>query len=82
MEKVTAVQKNHYEKLNQLENLLKLIIKNVDVDDDGSCNCKKTPMTAEMTQMRLRGTTFDNVLNDLHDDTLSNHSTYEQTILS
>ena len=82
MEKVTAVQKNHYEKLNQLENLLKLIIKNVDVDDGGSCNCKKTPMTAEMTQMRLRGTTFGNVLNDLHDDTLSNHSTFEQTILS
>ena len=82
MEKVTAVQKNHYEKLNHLENLLKLIIKNVDVDDDGSCDCKKTPMTAEMTQMRMRGTTFGNVLNDLHDDTLSNHSTFEQTILS
>ena len=55
MEKVVAVQNNHYEKLSQLENLLTLIIKTM--DNDGSCEKAPVLTTAEM---RLRRATLGN----------------------
>lgn len=57
MEKVVAVQNNHYEKLNQLENLLTLIIKKMNCD----ASCKDESIT---TEMRLRDTTVGNILNN------------------
>ena len=72
MEKVIAVQNNHYEKLNQLENLLTHSMKNT--DDDGSCEKAPVPTTAEM---KLRRGSYDNVLEDLQqNNTPSNHSVY------
>ena len=70
MEKVIAVQNSHYEKLNQLENLLTIIIKNM--DDDGSCEKAPVPTAAEI---RLRQATLGNVLDDIQqNNTPSNHS--------
>ena len=66
MEKVIAVQNNHYEKLNQLENLL--------MDNDGSCKKAPVPTTAEM-RLYIRRGTLNNVLEDLQqNNTPSNHS--------
>ena len=67
MEKVIAVQNNHYEKLNELKSLL---ITNM--DNDGSCKKAPVPTTAEMT---LRRGTLDNVQEDLQQNNVpSNHS--------